>query len=144
MMSSDKSMKMTEMTKADVANTRIEEALSNFRASVHAWSQAAHRQSALVVAPAPDPFLWRRTLAWALGVLLTVGAASGAVYEHHHQQVLAWQAHQRQMEQERVLAAKRAAEMDELMAKVDQDVSQEVPDALEPLARMMTEENGSK
>lgn len=73
-----------------------------------------------------------------------VGAASGAVYEHHHQQVLAWQAHQRQLENERILAAKRAAEMDDLMAEVDQDVSQEVPDALEPLAQMMTDGGNKK
>jgi hypothetical protein len=122
----------------------LEEALGNFRASVHTWSEAAFRPSA-VSAAATHRLAWHRTLAWALGVLLTLGTASGALYERHHQQVLAAQAHQRQFEQQqRALAAQRAADMDELLARVDKDVSQEVPDALEPLAQMMAEDGSRK
>jgi hypothetical protein len=77
-------------------------------------------------------------------VVLAAGAASGALYEHHHQQVLAWQAQQRELEHERAVAAQRAADMDALLAKVDEDVSQDVPDALQPLAEMMAEDGGGK
>lgn len=142
-MSRDTVGRFTGTNDTDPVGAETQEAIGNFRSSIHAWSEAAYRQPSWSAAPSPHALAWRRTLAWALGVLVTVGAASGAVYEHHHQQVLAWQAQQRHLQQERVLASKRAAEMDELMAQVDQDVSQEVPDALEPLATMMTD-NGSK
>lgn len=127
------------------ADARLEEALGDFRASIHAWSEATFHPSA-VATPATHRLLWRRTLAWALGVVLTAGTASGALYERHHQQVLREQARQRelQLERQRALAAQRAADMDELLARVDQDISQEVPDALEPLAQMMAEDGSSK
>ncbi|HTX75663.1 MAG TPA: hypothetical protein VMD29_05595 [Terracidiphilus sp.] len=130
---------------AERIDPRLQETLGNFRASIHAWSEAAFCASAVAV-PATHRLIWRRTVAWALGVLLTAGTASGALYERHHQQVLREQARQRELQQERerALAAKRAADMDELLAKVDEDVSQEVPDALEPLAQMMTEGGNSK
>ncbi|HWE86246.1 MAG TPA: hypothetical protein VG267_14990 [Terracidiphilus sp.] len=126
-------------------DARLEEALGSFRTSVHAWSESAMRPAAVFAAPPAHRLAWHRTVAWALGVLLTVGTASGALYERHHQQVLRAQEQQRQFEQQqRALAAQRATDMDELLARVDQDVSQEVPDALEPLAQMMAEDGSSK
>ena len=138
MMLRDKGLDQTGMT-PETADTEMEQALGEFRTSVKAWSEAALRQPMAAAAPAPR-LAWQGRLAWAMGFVLAVGAASGAVYENHHQKVLAWEAHQRLIQQEqRAEAAKRAAEMDLLMANVDRDVSQEVPDALEPLAQMMTE-----
>lgn len=123
-------------------DARFEQALGDFRASVHAWSEAAFQPSQYVFASAPHPRVMRRSLAWAMGVILAAGAASGAMYERHHQQVLANQAHQRELERQREqAAAQRAGDVDDLLAKVDRDISQEVPDALEPLAQMMTEDN---
>jgi hypothetical protein len=43
--------------------------------------------------------------------------------------------------QQRDAAAQRAKESEDLLAKVDRDVSQEVPSALEPLAQMMTDDD---
>ena len=136
---------MTGRTDTTSMDARLEDTLGDFRSCVHAWSEAAYLPSA-VTAPETHRLVWRRTLAWALGVVLTAGSASGALYERHHQQVLREQArqHELQLQQQRALAAKRAADMDELMARVDQDVSQEVPAAFEPLAQMMADGGGSK
>lgn len=125
-------------------DARLQEALGAFRSSVRAWSEATLPAARMFAMPAPHRLVWRRTLAWALGVSFTVGGASGALYERRHRQDLAQQAQQRERERERTLAVQRAAEMDELLAKVDSDVSREVPNALEPLAQMMTEGGGSK
>jgi uncharacterized protein HemX len=142
MMPKDERTKGIEPT--DAGDARLEEALSNFRLNIHAWSEAAMRPFAPAIAASPHGIPWRRTLAWAMGVLVAVGAASGGIYEHHRQQVLAWQAQQRQMEFEQRAQTLRAAEMDQLLANVDRDVSQEVPDALEPLAQMMSDDGGAK
>jgi hypothetical protein len=47
---------------------------------------------------------------------------------------------QRAAEQQRQLADQHAREAEDLLAKVDSDISQEVPDAMEPLARLMAED----
>jgi hypothetical protein len=135
MMSRDKGLEIAGST------PEIEQALGEFRSSVKAWSEATLRQPMAAAAPAPRGLAWRGRLAWALGFVLAIGATSGAIYENHHQRVLAWQAQQRvvKLQEQRAQAARQAAEMDQLMANVDSDVSQEVPDALEPLAQMMTE-----
>jgi hypothetical protein len=47
----------------------------------------------------------------------------------------------RAAESERLVAAERArVEEEDLLAKVDSDVSREVPSAMEPLARLMAED----
>lgn len=132
-----------EKTGTPGGDERLERALGEFRQSVCAWSEAAMPQAMAAHAPRRAAS-WQRTLAWALGVVLTAGGASGAIYERHHQQVLRELAQQRELQRQRVLAAERAKEMDDLLAKVDQDISQEVPDALEPLAQMMADDGGSK
>ena len=135
---------METSIKPDSADARLEEALTNFRASVQAWSEAAFSQPRTATAPERHSLAWRRLSAWSMGVLLATGVASGALYQHHHQQVLAVQARQHELEHQRLLAAQRSAEMDQLLANVDRDVSQEVPDALEPLAPMVSEDGSSK
>lgn len=131
------------MAATDAGDARLEEAIGDFRLTVHAWSEAAMRPFSPAAAT-PHSIAWRRTLAWAMGVLVAAGAASGAFYEHH-QQVLARQAQQQRFEQEqRAQAARRTADMDQLLANVDRDVSQEVPDAMEPLAQMMTDGGSAK
>lgn len=132
-----------ENTGTPDGEARLEQALGEFRRSVHAWSEAAMPRAMAAHSP-QRIYTWRRTLAWALGVVLTASGASGALYEHHHQQVLREQARQRELVRQRELAAERAKEMDELLAKVDHDISQEVPNALEPLAQMMADDGSSK
>ncbi len=127
----------------------LEAVLRDFRASVHAWSDATYqsrsettyRNPSLVHSPAPRRTLWRQSLVWALSLVLTAGIATGGVYEYH-QRELARQMAQREAEHQRQLAQQQhAREVDELLAKVDSDVSREVPSAMEPLASLMAEDD---
>ena len=126
----------------------LEAVLKDFRASVHAWSgatyqsrsEATYRSRALVLSPAPRHILWRQSLVWALSLVLTAGVATSGVHQYH-QRELARQAAQRLAEQQRQLAQQQhAREADELLARVDNDVSREVPSAMEPLASLMAED----
>jgi hypothetical protein len=128
---------------AELDDPHLRDALLDFNASVHAWGDAAY--SAARTAPVRPAMAWRRTLAWALSLAISAGALSGAVYERHHQQVLAQQQHQRelQVEQQKLAAQQQhAREAEDLMAKIDSDVAREVPTAMEPLAQMMTDDGG--
>jgi hypothetical protein len=142
----DESNKAEKATQgfAELDDPNLGDALLEFKASVHAWSDAAY--SAARTAPTRPAIAWRRTLAWALSLVLASGALSGAVYERHHQQVLAQQQHQRelQLQHQQQMAAQQqhASEAEDLMAKIDSDVAREVPTAMEPLAQMMTDDGG--
>ncbi len=117
----------------------LEAVLRDFRASVHAWSEAAYGSRTPVLVPRRT--LWHRSLAWALSLVLTAGVAAGGAFEYH-QRELARQAAQREAEHQRQLVQQqRAREVDELLAKVDSDVSREVPSAMEPLASLMAEDD---
>lgn len=117
----------------------LEQALRNFRLSVHAWSQA--------VSSSPRTFAhevrhrsWRLAAGVALGCVVAAGSVSGGLYEHHQMQEAARQqaAAHAAAAQEKILAAQRARAADrDLLTDVDSDVSQEVPSAMEPLARLM-------
>ena len=114
----------------------LDEALSNFRLSVHAWSEAEFSRPRTVAEPRPRG-IWRLALGWALGCLLVVGSVSGgAVYKHRLNEMRIAQA--RLAEQQRQAAQERARQEEEdLLAMVDSDVSRQVPRAMEPLAQMM-------
>jgi len=116
---------------------KLGEALSNFKCSVHRWSEAmvsrprgAHQ---VVVRK-----IWKLAVGWTLGGVLVAGAVSGGVFQHHHQQELARISAAREAEHQRQLAAERALEEEELLARVDSDISRQVPRAMEPLASLMT------
>jgi hypothetical protein len=121
-------------------DSAVEEALKNFRLSVHAWSDAAlsrPRTTAQIVRHRS----WRLAVGWALAGVLMVGGVSGGMFERH-----------RKIEQARIAAAARLAEQqalreqqarqdeEDLLAKVDSDVSREVPSAMEPLAQLVDDE----
>lgn len=134
-------------------------ALRNFRANVQAWSERALPEAEFsrprAIAAAAPRRIWRRATAWALGCALVASGLSAGIYEPHHRQQLAQlaAAHKaavrhmaaaRAAEQAAEQAAKEAAEQgrrqdENLMASVDKDVSQQVPSAMEPLARLMDE-----
>lgn len=127
-------------------DAELVQALTAFRASVHAWSAAAYHR--------PKRFertvrqrSWRLAAGWALGCVLVAGGVTAGVVEHQlNEQAarMASQAQQQAREQQQVAAKEQAREQDTgLMAKVDSDTSQEVPDAMEPLARMM-EDGGTE
>jgi hypothetical protein len=116
----------------------LNEALRNFRSSVCAWSEAVYARPRTALKAAPRRRVWRLATGWALGCALIAGAVSGGLYERHHRQELARIAATRAAEHERQITAQRASEEEELLARVDSDVSREVPSAMEPLAQLMT------
>jgi hypothetical protein len=119
----------------------LEAVLRDFRASVNAWSNATYRSQTLVLSSVPRHSLGQRSLAWALSTVLAAGVATAGVHELHQRQ-LAKQAAQREAEHQRQLAFEQHAnDVDELLAKVDNAVSREVPSAMEPLATLMVEDD---
>ncbi len=119
----------------------LTQTLADFKASVHAWSEAAyHRPRAMHQAVVRRT--WRLAAGWAMACVLVAGAGSAAVYERHERAEQARiVAAARAAEQQRELAAQHARAEEDLMAKVNSDVSREVPDAMEPLAALMSDDS---
>jgi len=121
-------------------------ALREFRQSVHAWSEAAYSQPRTAVATGRRKQVWRLAAGWALSGVLIAGVVSTGVWEHHRQEIRQEiriaSAHV--AEHERLAAEQRnqqaRQEDEDLLAKVDSDVSRGVPSAMEPLAQMMAED----
>ena len=113
----------------------LREALGNFKSSVDAWTEASISRPREVKGSVGTN--WGLVTKWALGCVVFVGTVSGGVYENHGQQEAVKAEAARVAEQQRELAAQRAKEEVDLMAKVDSDIAREVPSALEPLASLM-------
>lgn len=118
----------------------LEQALKNFRSSVQAWSDAAYSQPHQPVKIYRTT--WRVAAAWALGCVLAAGSVGGGLYERHHRQEMAKIAAAAEAARQQNLVAERRAqkENEDLLAKVDSDISREVPSAMEPLAQLMAED----
>ncbi len=135
----DAQAEQAQQVAAETRDLALEEALANFRASVRAWSEAEMSRPRMA-AKTVRQRSWRLAAGWALGCALLAGGAVGGVYEHHQRQERARVAAARAAEQQRLMAAEQAKDTEEdLLAKVDKDVSQEVPSAMEPLAQLMDE-----
>lgn len=128
------------------------ESIRDFRLSVCAWSEAATNRPRAVV-ETRRRWSWRLATALALGCVLIAVGVSGGIYEHLHRQLAAgWQQHQqeaqtvapRAVETDRPAVTQRSQpvreEEEDLLAKVDSDVSRQVPVAMEPLAQLMAGE----
>lgn len=113
--------------------------LRDFRTSVHNWSEAAYNRPRAVPIAARHT-VWRQSVVWALGLVLSAGIVGGGVYEHQHRQELARIQAQKEAEHQKQLAAEREREAEELMAKIDRDVSRQVPSAMQPLADLMSDD----
>lgn len=136
----------TEMNKQEkgeemeLKDPALEAVLRDFHNTVHAWSEAAYSEPQLVFSPEPRRTLWRKSVVWVCSLTLAAGLAGSGLYERHHKQVLARQAAQREAQHQLQLAEQRARELDELVAELDSDVSQQVPDAMQPLASLMDDQ----
>jgi hypothetical protein len=119
----------------------MEQALRDFRTSVHAWTDAVYLRPRLVEV-APRRMAWRTAAVWALGSVLVAGGVGGGLLEHQHRQEQARIAAAREAEHQRQLQEERAREAEQELAQVDSDVSRQVPNALEPLAQLMTSNQG--
>ena len=80
--------------------------------------------------------------AWALGGALVAGGAWGGLLEHKYRQEQDRLGRLRQKELDRRVQEQKAREAEQELAQVDNDVSREVPDALEPLVPSMTADDG--
>lgn len=118
---------------------RLERALTDFRSSVQAWSEAAcSRPRSLELTVRHRS--WRLAAGWALGCVLVAGGVTGAVMQHERQMETAQLALAQQQAQKQQAAEARQLRQEEdrnLMARVDNETAQEVPSAMEPLAQMM-------
>jgi hypothetical protein len=123
-----------------VRDSELNEALTDFRLSVRAWSDNAFSRSRTVVAAVPPRRVWRLAVGCALGCVLVVGGASAGVWQYQQREMRITQA--RLAEQQRLVAQQKARQQEDedLLAKVDSDVSREVPVAMEPLAQLMVED----
>jgi hypothetical protein len=128
-----------------VQDAELGEALRDFRLSVHAWSDAAFSCPRTVVAAVAPGRVWRLAAGWALGCLLVAGGASAGFWQHHQRQMEIRLAAARVAEQQRLVALQREQQArqddEDLLAKVDSDVSRVVPAAMEPLAQLMVEDD---
>jgi hypothetical protein len=127
------------LSEGDVSELELEQALKDFKSSVHEWSDAAYSRPRVATGEAQHRS-WRLALGWAMGCLLVAGSVSGGLFERQHRLEQARiTAQQQAAEQQRELRAQQpAGETDEaLLVDVDSDVSQQVPSAMEPLAQMM-------
>ena len=131
-----------------VIDAELQQALASFKASMHAWSEAAYSRPR-TVAPTVRQRGWRLAAGWALGCVLVAGSVSGGLVQRHHRvEAARVAAEQRAAEQQRQLLEQRAQARisdakitDEvLLAGVDSDVSRQVPSAMEPLAQMMQDD----
>jgi len=128
----------------------LREALGNFKSSLTAWSEAMMSRPREAMAPARTN--WGLVTKWALACVVFAGTVSGGLYQNHRQQEIAKAeaaaAAAQAAEQRRELAAqvaneKSAQSAEDLMAKVDSDISREVPSALQPLASLMTDDGNT-
>lgn len=132
----------------EVEDPQVEMALRNFRQSVRGWSDQEFGRARVPVRRGAAWWLVQHMgAAWALAVVLAVTGVSVPVGVHlHHQQVLAEAkkaADALEQEKQKRLAEQQlaAANIDDeaLLKEVDGDIAQETPDAMEPLASLMSD-----
>ena len=115
----------------------FEQTLKDFRLNAHAWSEAVYSQPHMPVKIYKTS--WKVAASWALGCVLAAGSLAGGLYEHHRvseQEKIAAD----RVAHEQKLAAEQRKQSEDLLAKIDRDVSREVPSAMEPLAQLMAED----
>jgi hypothetical protein len=118
----------------EMHDPQMEQVLRDFRSSVHGWSDAVYQRPRLVEVT-HRRMAWRKAAVWTLGSVLVAGGAGGGLLEHQHRKEQARIAASREAEHQRQI---KEQEAEEELARVDTDVSREVPDAMEPLAQLMT------
>ena len=141
----------------------LKQALGDFKASVHAWSEAEFARPRTVHAEAHG--LKRVALGWSLaGVLLAGGVTGVVMFSHHGHQdpaVATVQGTQSPRQQaadagqpatvqeaahpvSATAAARQESQDEELLASVDSAVSRTVPSAMDPLVDLGTESGTGK
>jgi uncharacterized protein HemX len=142
----DKSDAVGNVTEEPGELDKLDEALRDFRMSIHAWSEATLSRERTAIAPVAPRRVWRLAVGWALGCVLVAGGASAGLWQHQQREMrnAAARVAEQQRLQEQLAAQQRSQqarqEDEDLLAKVDSDVSRDVPAAMEPLAQLMVED----
>jgi hypothetical protein len=122
--------------------TDLDSALSEYRLSIHAWSDAAYSTPRTAMATTRQRHFWRCASGLALSCVVIAGGISAVVYQHHQQlpAVAVVQVAKRvpPVVQQQIQPTRQ--EDEDLLAKVDSDVARGVPSAMEPLAQLMAED----
>ena len=136
---------LDKMAAGGPPDQELSEALVNFKLSVHAWSNAELSRPR-TIAHGVQRRSWRLAAGVALGCALVAGGVSGGIYDRHlRHEAARIAADAKVAEQQRLVAAEKARQDEEdLLAKVDSDVSRETPSAMEPLAQLMVEDEVQK
>ena len=116
----------------------LKKILSNFRSSARAWGENAYSRPHEPVKVYATS--WRAVAGWTLGCLVAIASVSGGLFEHHRTKEQARIAAAAETARQQKIEAERRIESEEL-AKIDGDVSREVPSAMEPLAQMMVQDS---
>jgi hypothetical protein len=126
----------------------LDDTLKNLRLSIHAWSDAAYHRPRSAAQRLRHKS-WRLAAGWALAALLVVGGLSAGLQERNQREQQARIALAARVIEQRQLARVEAGptsvepgkgDDEDLLTKVDRDVSRDVPSALEPLAQLMDNE----
>jgi hypothetical protein len=131
----------------EIEDAQVEMALKHFRESVHGWSDEEFGRARVIRRSRWDA-MWRMmanpVMAWSMACVLTV-ASVGVPVNIHHLQVVAAE-RRAELEKQKKLAEEKAEQQaaaaindDELMSHVDSDIAQDAPDAMQPLAQLMSD-----
>lgn len=132
----------------EMDDARIDQALRNFRGSVKAWSDAEFVKPREVRRSRWNSIwmmLTRPAVSGAMAAVVAAGCIFIPAAVVHQHQVAAEQRQEainRTNRQRAMEAQERAAQaMDDsaLMTEVDSDIAQEAPDAMQPLASLMSD-----
>jgi uncharacterized protein HemX len=135
-----------EPTEAEALEPALKRALGDFKASVHAWSDAVYNQPRALHTVVVRR-TWRLAAGLSLASVLLAGTVSGGLYEHHRQvqaRIAAEQEAQRQREIAAQQARERVQQEEDMFASVDKAISREVPAAMEPLAALTDDDTETK
>jgi hypothetical protein len=136
----------------ETEDVQVEAALHHFRESVRGWSEQEFGKARKIRRSRWDAMaraIARPAVGWAMAATLLV-ASGGVPVAVHHQRVLVAERKlvlERQQELEAKAAEQKPATAmndDELMSHVDSDIAQAAPDAMEPLASLMSDTTVSK
>ena len=125
----------------------VQAALRHFREGVHGWSEQEFGRARVVRRSRWDAMfhvIAKPAVGWSLAAAMLAAAAGVPVAVHHEREIAKEQqlTIERQ-EQAKLEAAKQQAAPamndDELMSHVDSDIAQAAPDAMEPLASLMSD-----
>ena len=137
----------TDQNNREAEDAQVESALRHFRESVRGWSEQEYARPRTV--PARKGMGWwlaisKPAMGWGLAAVLAVSAVTVPVARHRQEEQRQAEARRqaeelKQKQQDAERQAALAMNDEELMSHVDSDIAQATPDALEPLASMMTD-----